>query len=869
MVAACYDHAIAFAEANVEFAERLANIPALNGGAKTPWYHQLRRLRTILAAPRVLLADETGLGKTAVVVLAKLFEELDPEIRAQLLEGTNGASADGLAVKAGPRRIAIIFSTTGGMRDPWNEEEVNSYVPRVFARQHVLHLERIRDSARIRSVRGAAPDTDFVVVNYEKLLFPEVVRALAALIASGAVSLIALDECHQLRNPKAQRFLPTDTRTLSSGFLAILRAMRTAPAMPKLLLLSATPIANTSADLGVLIHLLDPSMRIDAVRATRNLRVLRDLFWQGSTFRLDKQMAKELLGLPELIDEGPTWVPLTDAEADAYTGTWERLIGGGKLRSLAAALFEPKIRFLERRVPRWRAEGAQVVIFSAFKTGVTRELAERLGGVWIDGEIPVAVRDARIRAFREGRTPILIATTKTSAESISLVTGDRPCVVVRFEPFFTPYEWVQTVGRVWRPGQRGWVRVVTLGVRGENLSKRVEAACPRVEERYLLRRRRTWQPTSYDEDALAICEQKRHAADQLYAGHAVTKLMARLLTADSEDQLRNAMRSITFDSPSHRACFLARCWIGRGLDYFTKLVAMPKFARQYAVDYNAHWKYTASAHTGTLIRQVVEEYEQQAGAFTRIVDQGAGPGCSARSLHRSMTAVDLSAAMLRLAQKEIRQLNRRENCSIELTTIVKPIQACGLPDRSADLAIAAYVLQYARQSRDSTGATDREIEQIVLETNRILRRGGLWVIALPYNIKHAMIERFERTVGRYGFDVLPVSGFYRPSLAEDIDGNRRAPMRKVFRGVWLTVARKQRAVTALAELAPQGLSFQPIALPGGVEQRGARQTHRRKRQTPERIVAFQHVSGRGLAELIAASVADTHNGRATGRKRTA
>lgn len=866
MVAACYDHAIAFAEANVEFAERLASIPALNGSAKTPWYHQLRRLRTILAAPRVLLADETALGKTAVVVLAKLFEELDPGIRARLLEGANGTSADGLAVKTGPRKIAIIFSTASGMRDPWNEEEVNSYVPRVFARQRMLHLHKIRDSARLRSARGATLDVDFVVVNYEKLLYPQVVQALAALIASGAVSLIALDECHQLRNPKAQRFLPKDARAFKSGFLAVLHAMRAAHAMPKLLLLSATPIANTTADLGVLVHLLDPSLDIHEVRATRNLRVLRDLFWQGSTFRLDKQMAKDLLGLPDLIEEDPTWIRPTDAEADAYADTWKRFVSGGKMRALAAALFEPKMRFLDRAVPRWRAEGAQVVIFTAFKTGVTQELAERLGGTWIDADVPTATRNNRIRAFREGRIPVLIATTRTSAESISLVTGDRPCVVVRFEPFFTPYEWVQTVGRVWRPGQRGWVRVVTLGVRGANLSERLETACACVEERYALRRRRTWLPTSFDEDALAICEQKRRAADQLYAGHAVTKLMERLLTANTERQLRNEMRSITFDSPSHRACFMARCWIGRGLPYYTEVAETPRF-RLYIADYNDHWEYSASASTGELIRQVVEEYEQQVRPLARIVDQGAGPGCSARSLRRSMTAIDLSARMLRIAQREVKKLNRQGGLAIDLTPVVKPIQACGLPSQSADLAIAAYVLQYARQDRHPTGPDGREIEQIALETNRVLADGGLWVIALPYNIDGMKVQRFERIIGQYGFDVLPLSGFYRSSIAEDIDGQRHAPRRKSFRGVWLTVARKRCAITALVEPPPQDFSFRSMALTGGTEQRGARQGHRRKLVPAERIVAFRHASGRGLAELVAASVAGTHNSRAAGRKR--
>lgn len=220
-----------------------------------------------------------------------------------------------------------------------------------------------------------------------------------------------------------------------------------------------------------------------------------------------------------------------------------------------------------------------------------------------------------------------------------------------------------------------------------------------------------------------------------------------------------------------------------------------------------------------------------------------------------MTAIDLSAEMLNLARKEVHRINRKTGARITLRTIVKPIQACGLPDQSTDLAVAAYVLQYARQSRHPMNTGEREIEHIILETNRILTPQGFWIVALPYNISRAMIERFQRVVGQYGFDVLPTSGFYRPALAQDADGHTHAPTSS-FRGVWIIVAQKQTQMTTLIEPAPIGLSFQPITLAGGVTRRGLRKTRTRKLITPERIVAFRHESGRSLDTLASRAAAD-------------
>ncbi|MDO8599752.1 MAG: helicase-related protein [bacterium] len=851
-----YDHAIAIAQENIDFAHRFASAPALQGSERMPWYHQLRRLRAIVTAPRALLADETGLGKTAVAVLAKLFGDLEESFRSDLLNG--GRTARARTPVFGDRKLAIVFATVSGMRDPWDEVGVNTYVPEAFPRQRVLHLRSRCELEALVTHPRRAPDVDFLVVNYEKLLVPAYVRALVQLIRSGVVSLIALDECHQLRNPKTNRFSFLDGDNGTSGFVALLSALRRTRNAPKLLMLSATPIANLPADLGVLIHLLNPSQDIRSIRTVRSATVMRDLFWQECTFRLDKEMAKEMLGLPDITEERID-IPINESDARVYTSSWERLVTiGGKIQSLARALFPAKFRLLEKRVPKWLRDGKQVIIFSTFKSDVTRELATRLGGAWIDGEVSVVKREEIARAFRAGDIRVLIATTHTMAESVSLVTGNRPCVVVRFEPFFTPYEWVQTVGRVWRPGQHGAVSVYTLVAGGPVLAAQLRAARQRIERRYFVSAHKTWRPTSYDEDAYDITEVKLRAGAKVYAGHEPTSLERRLSSVVDARGFHHAMPSIKFSSPSHRACFTARLWIGRGLDFFRNNIGTPSFA-QFIKDYNRLWGYSTSAHTWELIRQIIEEYEAQTEPLTQIVDQGAGPGCGIRALKRSMTAVDLSPKMLAVAQREVRQLNRREQLGVQLRTVERPIQACGLRDASAQLAVASYVLQYAQQPREPNETVPREIEDIILESNRILRENGLWIVALPYNLREELVRRFERVVASYGFEILPLSGFYKPTLAEDRTGRRYKPIGS-FQGVWLTVARKRETVHSLAKIAPVGLTFKPIALSGGITQRGKlreRQLHKRE---PERVVQFRHhrgkksTSGQSIQTLIAKSV---------------
>lgn len=828
---------------NLAFAERIGAHPGLAGAAKTPWYHQLRRIRAALEQPAILVADETGLGKTAVVVQTKLYLDIAEHDRTAILDPTH--ATDGAPSFTRVPTTAIILCTHSGMRDPWNEEEINAYVPSGFPRQRVHHMDDKRSLNALMRAFDAGEPPDFVVVNHDKLAFPRYADALARMAAHERVSLVAVDECHELRNPGAKRFAH-GVNGSATGFVAILRAIRARATPPKLIHLSATPIANLPEDLGVILHTLDPSIGIRAARAIQRTDVMRWFFWKNIVFRIEKQHVQELLGLAPMTETTVTVRP-NDAEIAAYARTWQQVVMcGSKLHRLAKAMFTAKLRYLEAAVPQWRAEGKQVAIFTRHCTNITDVLAARLGGAWIDGNVDTPQRTAHAQAFRSGALPIIVATTGTCAESISFACGDHPCVIVQLEPFFTPHETIQSTGRVWRPGQRAPVEVVTLIAQSPELSAAIEEASRAVEARLCIQRTRSWSPTSYDEDAYAINGEKRRAAEKVYTNAALSQEEQQLLS-NKEHEL--GLTSIKFDSPAHRACMLQGKWIGRGWKYFLEHVTPSEQFAEWIADYNAHWEFSASAHTWRLIRRIIETIERRGRRpLARIVDQGAGPGCAIRMLKRSMTAVDLSERMLAVAQEEVDRLNSAEGTALALERVARPLHDCGLPDAHVDLATAAYVLQYAQQLRKPETPEDRELESITMETNRILRRGGYWIVALPYNVNGRMIQRFETMVASYGFDVLPASGFYKPTHAEDRDGKPRRPNGQ-FTGAWITVARKRANARELVAPAPQGLTFRKVVISGG-KHKIVRPKRQKRFLPPMRITEFAHASGRRIEELL-------------------
>ena len=146
-----------------------------------------------MVRPAVLIGDEMGLGKTIQAI--------------------------GI-INADPTIQKVLVVCPASLKINW-------------ARELAKWLVR---PASVAIANGAFPAADIVVVNYD------VLKKHSEAIQSRAWDMLVVDECHYIKNPKAQR------TTLALGIKARRRVF-----------LTGTPICNRPAELWTLVQSLDPS----------------------------------------------------------------------------------------------------------------------------------------------------------------------------------------------------------------------------------------------------------------------------------------------------------------------------------------------------------------------------------------------------------------------------------------------------------------------------------------------------------------------------------------------------------------------------------------------------------------------------------
>lgn len=426
-----------------------------------PYGFQIAGIHFVLNTKRVLIGDDTGLGKTVQTIGSML-----------------------VALKRGEIRRAILI-VPAGLKVQWYEE-----IHR-FAHESVVP-DSVLVMAGDKQRRNVMYRTDWNVL----IVNPELLRRDRDVLrkVTKTVGFVALDEASCIRNPDAEISKTVKTLFAKTRFR---------------LALTATPLENKLADLRSVFEFVDP--RCFPSRKYFNVRYV---VWKkrtfsvkgrnGRTYRVQKleplryqnlnevrskirpcfirrRVADVGLELPELIvrwervQMGPGQRRVYTVIKDKIEGELEGLRGAALIAPLQAlrqscnstALVEkdssrpkPLSAKVDRLVELLETDlaGEQVLCFTDYERWA-RMLGRQLGALTYTGKLTKLEKQRAIAQFRAGDKRILIA-TKAGERGHNLQCAG---VIVNLDLPWNPAALKQRLGRIRRIGsQHQTVRMINL-----------------------------------------------------------------------------------------------------------------------------------------------------------------------------------------------------------------------------------------------------------------------------------------------------------------------------------------------------------------------------------------------------------------------
>ncbi len=757
-------------------------------GIPFPTFHQYIRAKRALELKRILIADWTGGGKTAAATLTQiLLEEREQK-----------------PIKT------LVTAPLSALHSAWTDEKINDYYDTLKKpRKKVMSITKPNDLKQVQ-------DADILVINDDKFSITSDPREnrYFGYLSERKFDLIICDEAHREKNKESNR-----SRTL-------VELVNNVNPDSYLLLLTATPICRDPNDLGLLLHLLDPKLFPKAnlfdyekdIVATRRVlgkymyrltrKELSEIFPLPNIQKIEKQFSLD----PDLIKEYiECWADEHDEKNHTIKSIW-------KLRKNLA---KQKIREITKEdglIDYCINSGQQVAIYSEMREGVMNNLEEilskkypDLGVVRIDGEIGTynkkGVREVSknrtylAKKFQDGDAKIILFTS-VMGEGVALNNNteknDSPISLIRMEKDMTYSKEIQIPGRVDRKGQKKDITVYDLVVSSPELSKEMRERAKDIQERYDVYIPKKFRATTIDEGFRDVNKVRQEVASAILDVREIDDI-DKLLMQKEEKALEwsiylNLMNLLPRESPQQQAIRMARSWNGLGAKEIQKL-QNKKIWDIFVELYNHNWEYSASAHTARLIYKIAQGLESKTGELDQILDAGCGAAYMSRIFKQGMNCLDLSSQMLRLGKEEVDKLNDSEKLNINNNYIQRKLQDSGLENKSLNLLICSYVLQY--QAQQPTGPEKngpREIEDALIEFNRLLSVGGYLMIALPRNLEENCFNRFNAGMKDYGFEISEeLSGYFKVSKCLEVNAqgnNELNPNAARFKGTYLTLARK-------------------------------------------------------------------------------
>lgn len=695
-----------------------------------PTFSQSIRIKALLDNQRILVADDTGVnGKTFTATASKFA--LDKE--------------------TGKKNPAVVIAPNCGMLNAWAEDEINRYAEYMNApQQNVVTVEEYND------LRQVQKGTDFAVINWEKLSIEEDDKLGRWRLIDEALKrmnpeLYILDECHNAKGSSSLRA----------------KSMRRITEQTKgkhLMLLSATPIPNRYRDLGMIFHMLDPAKYSTPTMFSHVApEVMKELLDRQVWFRLTRQDLKEELGLPDF-KEFEIPVNLREDEAEAYFKGWADCVSLGEgLTELRKTLYDPRLSKYGAGITRGSsilekaaeltdeltAKGEKIIIKTNYVTDVLDTVVDAVNHkravIAVHGAVPQSERKIAYWQFKNNPDMKVLVVSQVAEESLDLTTGDTPVSLLALEPEMTPREFTQFSGRVYRRGQRAPVKHFTFVPQSQFLNEMMIGYLGELAEEYGIKVPKKFKPRTIHADMLAMRKAKNAIVEKVYGGDRITKNEESVYDAAEIDRavshLEGLVSPSTFRSmkPFELSAVIQTRWRNLGEEQFDRLVHSRGW-KKWRTLYEDGWKGGASEATNKLIGKIVDEEAKKGKYQPVVVSVGDGRAYFSRATGRPAIGVDLDEQWLKQGKKDC------ERKKIEYDFRVAPATDTTLPDKSTDVVVNAYTIFYLGQDDKRN-----EVEDAVIETNRIMRKGGKFVVALPYSIDDEAVSRFGENLGDYGF----------------------------------------------------------------------------------------------------------------------
>ncbi len=782
------EKAIAGFVKKADFLEKLVGM----SHAFSPKYHQFSPIYEVIknGVGRVLLAGATSSGKTLPIALtiallnkkkrAKfLWMAPDQSIRTALMQDANKYLED---FDLPPVKIASI---TDSQKD---KDEA-----------HIISINYSKLGYRPYQSNGEYDESPPLDNNH-------FVRDILKLAPS--IDGIVLDEVQNMKNPSAQRmenFKNFVNKTLDKYFI----------------LASASPCHNRLKDLGAIFYILDPKSSanphgypLEEYIYDANPFAIKDMILRGKWFTCTRADLKAIYpSLPALPEERTKEleVGIGNEYAQKYLELWaDRAIGAGKKmmgmrKILLEGILDDKNTYLPEFLSNLKKNKTQVIMFSYLKTGIIEKEAKIASKVfgndkvgYVDGSVPFDERVKLAEKFRQGKISCLIETIKTMGEGIPQQTYDLPVAEVLLEPPLNQGDYNQVLGRPYRVGQTGDVSVDILIAK----SKELEEAQIRIKtdlDKSNIKSRANWRPGTITRDMNEL----RKAQERIYQklmesqikdGKTLTQVEQKTMNIAidptsiphlGEDEISSLISLLPNAKGKENSLLKVVGSLnklhGLGKENLKQAIeGKGEYASYYAqIEKNLGLVRYALA-SGIFVSKAVEEIEKNDGCLEQIVDLGCGPLANvARALNKPIINLDASKGMLDKTKKVCEKLG------LDCKYVHAFMHDTPFYDGSQDLLISSNSLNFNPNSHEN-----REVEAILIESNRILKDKGYFIVTFPSgrSVSENDFSQLAKLTKEYGFN---------PLTADMYEGvNKKGKV--VFNGAYLLIAKKMASSTGYA-----------------------------------------------------------------------
>ncbi len=762
----------------IEFGRHLSK---QSDGILRPKPHQIVRIHEAVrnGKKRMLCADTTSAGKTLTAVADKGL--LDEDFKE----------------KKGRKAKALVIAPNQAVDSAWTNTEINKYTGAMqLPKQTSIKIER--------GNLDSLAQYDFILVNYDKLSIEDseakVNKYLRAIVdVLPLVDMVIVDECHNLKNIQSNR---------SRAFRQIVEKTKG----KYFLMLSASPIPNRLEDAGFLLYMLDPvrykHYADNPFDYAADRYSIMNAMNSGAWFTFSREDVKALFGLPELYFgdeslgiESAHRFELSEEAAIRYFREWKRDAGGiSKIAKLSRILLESEFDEIIRlcNLIKEKDPEAQAAVYSFYKEGFTEELAARLNakfgsrsaGTITGDEKDMGKRMAMANRFRKGKVDFLVNTIKTVSESISLITHDRPSYLIFAEPPIVPANYDQAIGRLYRISQSAPVTILEMIPTSAILNEWMAAEKERriVEEG--IRFRKSWRPGTIFEDKYRMRQEKNELLYRVLNALNIEDLIEIANVSEGGDDEAHGYITIppkpereeTTNEKFNEGLKKVRKCIGRPLEELVNSNDSTYLVDSYS---RKDWDTTSSADTNKAIAKIIYTLREETGRPLKdILDWGCGTACLARTMKEKVHNLDAMSEMIEVGKDKCEELGIYDGKVDDYFHIANAREMSCFKDKTFDVIVSSYSLQYNAQGWEHR----RDMEEIIAETNRILKDNGYGIFALANQATSASDIKAitEELLPMYGFEVI-LSDYVTGHAIREETGREN----KVFQGVHLIVYQKK------------------------------------------------------------------------------